>query len=209
MNYPLHRVMSYRYKVFLVMVVPCFDKNQKTIKLKKRIPMYVYLLAILIIGCTEAEDPYRQMIGYMLADTTLIHELGCDKCDQITDYTVHSVINFDWGELMCLDPNIDSQKIDKYWQANRYKENPELIRYSTAEIADYHIFFNERVDNIQTMFVFYREATDNLPYYTVESLYRDPLFFIWQNNVGVMYVFQFNDNTGNIEMLCREMQIFD
>jgi hypothetical protein len=201
--------MSYRYKVFLVMVVPCFDKNQKTIKLKKRIPMYVYLLAILIIGCTEAEDPYRQMIGYMLADTTLIHELGCDNCDQITDYSVHPVVNLGYGDLMCLDSKIDSEKIDKYWYENRNKEKPELKQYSTAENADYHIFFNERVDNIQTMYVFYREATDNLPYYKAEDLYKDPLFFIWQNNVGVIYVFQFNNNTGEIKLLCREIQITD
>lgn len=191
------------------MVVPCFDKNQKTIKLKKRIPMYVYLLAILIIGCTEAEDPYRQMIGYMLDDTTLIHELGCDNCDQITDFSVHPVVNFGWGELLCLNADINAIKIEDYWHENRYKNKPELKRYSTAEIADYHVFFNERVDNIQAMFVFYREAIDNKPYYTVQLLYNRPMDIIWQNNVGVMYVFQFNDDTGKVELLCREMQIFD
>jgi hypothetical protein len=59
------------------------------------------------------------------------------------------------------------------------------------------------------MFVFYREAIDNLPYYTAEALYKDPLFFIWQNNIGVKYVFKFNDRTDRIELLCRENQIFD
>ncbi|TVQ15024.1 MAG: hypothetical protein EA364_03130 [Balneolaceae bacterium] len=160
-------------------------------------------------GCSVSEDPYKMMIDHMLADTTLVAELWCDTCNQITDYSVHPIVNLDWGELMCLEPGLDPEKIDAYWLANIYKEKPELKQYSTAEISDYHIFFNERVDNIQAMFVFYREAIDNLPYYTVESLYKDPLYFIWHNNIGVKYVFKFNDHTGRIELLCRENQIFD
>jgi len=154
-------------------------------------------------GCSVSDDPYRMMIEYVLADTTLVNELWCDSCDEITNFSVHPVVNFEWDHI-CLNQYENSEEIMAYWFANRYKEMPELKQYSTSDISDYHIFFNERVDNIQVVFVFYREAIDNSPYYTIDLMYDRPYFIIWRFNTGVMYLFEFDDYTGNIEFICRE-----
>jgi hypothetical protein len=71
-------------------------------------------------GCSVSEDPCKMMIDHILADTTLVAELWCDTCNQITDYSVHPIVIFGWGELMCLDPGLDPEKIDAYWLANKY-----------------------------------------------------------------------------------------
>jgi hypothetical protein len=167
--------------------------------------MKIYYISILIfiITCSRTEDPYIVMIDHMLADTTLVNELWCDSCVEITNYSVHPVVNFEWDHI-CLNQYENSEEIIAYWFANRYKVMPELKQYSTSEISDYHIFFNERFENIQAMFVFYREAKDYSPYYTIDLMYDRPYEVIWRFNTGVMYLFESDEITGNIEFVCRE-----
>jgi hypothetical protein len=164
---------------------------------------YCTIILICILGCNSAKDPYSHMIDYMLSDTTLVNRLSCDSCDEITNYSVHPVVNFEWDHV-CLNQYKNSEKIEEYWFANRYKFMPELKQYSTADISDYHIFFNERFDKIQAMFVFFREAKDNSPYYNIDLMYERPYDFIWRFNTGVMYLFESDENTGKIEFICRE-----
>jgi len=159
-------------------------------------------------GCSGSKDPYKMMIDHMLADTTLLDELWCDGCNRITDYSVHDVVNgsvLPISTLQCLHQLNDFEIITETWNRNRNLIWPELRSYSTADISDFHVFFNERVNNVQAMIVFYREASDDNPYgYDVELLYSQPIFFIWQFNTGVLYVFEFDKNTGEIESVCRE-----
>jgi hypothetical protein len=168
---------------------------------------YVLCLLWIITGCSGSKDPYKMMIEHMLTDKTLLDELWCDGCNRITDYSVHDVVNgsvLDVITRQCLLQLNDFEIITETWDRNRDFIWPELRSYSTADISDFHVFFTERVMNVQAMVVFYLEATDKFPTYDIEVMYSRPLEVIWRFNTGVLYVFEFDENTGEIESVCRE-----
>jgi hypothetical protein len=168
---------------------------------------YVLCLLWIITGCSGSKDPYKMMIEHMLTDKTLLDELWCDGCNRITDYSVHDVVNSSVLDrrASCLLELHEYDIITETWDRNRNLIWPKLRRYSTADISDFHVFFNERVMNVQAMIVFFREASDDNPYgFSIEHLYSDPLHNIWRFNTGVLYVFEFDENTGEIESVCRE-----
>jgi len=159
-------------------------------------------------NCTTTIDPYRLMIDYMLEDSTLLNELSCQPCDQITEYSVHTFVNSTaWGypATRCLRELENYDSIIDFWFINRNKIIPELGNYSNAEVADYHIFFNERVENVQAMFVFFRDAKMKRPFITTDLMYEKPYDLIWRFNVGAIYVFEFSEKNDRIVNVCKEI----
>jgi hypothetical protein len=160
---------------------------------------------IMLKSCHIDSDPYERMIRFMLADSTLIDELTCSDCDKVTHYSVHDKLYiWDFEATQCSPLLENHSETMVYWMESRSSVNIDLPRYSSAPIADFHVFFNERVGGLQAMFVFYREAGDHRPYYDTEIMYERPFDIIWRFNQGVMYLFEFDSKTDRLQLLCRE-----
>ena len=173
------------------------------------------MVGVFLLSCSEIMNTEIEMIEFAISDSTLYQDLIIDgsrsDVDKIKEgkfeYSVHDLVNssmIDYNRSDCfaeMDPT--GKAIVNLKEQGLNKLNHELSKLSQSDSAIVHLFFTERVQNLQGLAVFYRDR-NIVP---IANIYSDPLTFVWDMNRGRFYLFKFEEGTMAIKSVCKEVII--
>ena len=179
--------------------------------------VFFFITFSILLSCKlkDNNSVYLKMIEHILNDGELVNDLWCVSCIDINLFSVHPLMNpaaWHYEGTSCLyNDNRGKAFIDSI-NSNFNINNEYIVKYSSAIPANTHIFFTERYYNLQAMIVFYREIIPNeteTKYLFEIEIYNHPNTTVFRLNQGVIYIFEYNDNSSEINLICREKHHYD